>query len=655
MKKLTLFLLLLAATFLHAQTPPAMVNFLASGCFKDSSGAPLRNGELQIVPSSAFRIGGGGQSSTDKVVRTITNGSMDGTLQLANRGATSPLNISYIVTVFNARANHSDTYKNVVVTPDGSGNFDWCQYNTGLSVPGTPIVQVVGPAGTAASIAVGTITTLAPDQPATVTNRGSSSAAIFDFGIPRGEPGNGSDEGTQGPQGMSAYQVAVANGFVGTEVQWLASLIGQQGIQGIQGPPGTNGTNGTNGSNGAAATIAVHNVSTLSPGSQATVANSGTTSAAQLDFGIPQGIAGTNGSTWYSGAGAPSSSTGVVGDFYINTTSYDYSKKTGASTWTVQGNLKGPAGPAGSVPTNTQTAGTGGVSQYTFVEKDTSSPTLFVTASSGSCGSGVALGSAIAGGTFALSEAYGTVLVTVDSAGITAGHLVVGSTTTPGLAMDSGQTATSAIPYNTPICGTALNTVAGGATVTLLPRSRGSFGAKISPMVASGALHAAGFVPDPGITAGSTRYLREDGTWALPSSSSSLGYTMSFSGALYSAVASTTRYLGLAAWESTSSSPSAAYATVPQTGHVKEIEFTLDTAGGSSLGGTVGVVLYDLTTSTALTTFSLADPGSGISVWTDQTLNVAVTKGDKLQWQLTPAVGTASRNVTPRGSVYVEQ
>jgi lysophospholipase L1-like esterase len=36
---------------------------------------------------------------------------------------------------------------------------------------------------------------------------------------------------------------------------------------------------------------------------------------------------------------------------------------------------------------------------------------------------------------------------------------------------------------------------------------------------ASGTAHAPGAVPDPGATAGTTRYLREDGTWATPSSS----------------------------------------------------------------------------------------------------------------------------------------
>ena len=41
--------------------------------------------------------------------------------------------------------------------------------------------------------------------------------------------------------GKSAYEIAVDNGYVGTEQQWLISLIGAQGPQGI---PGTNGANG---------------------------------------------------------------------------------------------------------------------------------------------------------------------------------------------------------------------------------------------------------------------------------------------------------------------------------------------------------------------------------------------------------------------------
>jgi hypothetical protein len=52
---------------------------------------------------------------------------------------------------------------------------------------------------------------------------------------------------TPGPEGDSAYDVAVTNGFVGSEAQWLTSLVGPQGIKG---DPGTNGTNGSDGADG---------------------------------------------------------------------------------------------------------------------------------------------------------------------------------------------------------------------------------------------------------------------------------------------------------------------------------------------------------------------------------------------------------------------
>jgi hypothetical protein len=33
--------------------------------------------------------------------------------------------------------------------------------------------------------------------------------------------------------GKSAYELAVKNGFVGTEIDWLASLVGSAGIDGL--------------------------------------------------------------------------------------------------------------------------------------------------------------------------------------------------------------------------------------------------------------------------------------------------------------------------------------------------------------------------------------------------------------------------------------
>lgn len=57
---------------------------------------------------------------------------------------------------------------------------------------------------------------------------------------------NGLD-GTDGEDGDSAYQIALNNGFVGTEQEWLDSLQGQDGTSGIDGTNGTNGVDGTDG------------------------------------------------------------------------------------------------------------------------------------------------------------------------------------------------------------------------------------------------------------------------------------------------------------------------------------------------------------------------------------------------------------------------
>jgi hypothetical protein len=60
-----------------------------------------------------------------------------------------------------------------------------------------------GPAGSAATVAVGTVTTGAPGSSASVTNAGTSSAAVLNFTIPRGDTGNTGATGAQGPAGLN--------------------------------------------------------------------------------------------------------------------------------------------------------------------------------------------------------------------------------------------------------------------------------------------------------------------------------------------------------------------------------------------------------------------------------------------------------------------
>ena len=58
------------------------------------------------------------------------------------------------------------------------------------------------------------------------------------------------DELVSGLDGASAYEVAVASGFEGTEAEWLASLVGAQGPEGPAGAEGSAGPTGAQGQMG---------------------------------------------------------------------------------------------------------------------------------------------------------------------------------------------------------------------------------------------------------------------------------------------------------------------------------------------------------------------------------------------------------------------
>lgn len=59
----------------------------------------------------------------------------------------------------------------------------------------------------------------------------------------------------KGKDGKSAYEIALENGFVGTETEWLESLKGLDGKDGINGKDGSDGQDGINGADGKSAYI----------------------------------------------------------------------------------------------------------------------------------------------------------------------------------------------------------------------------------------------------------------------------------------------------------------------------------------------------------------------------------------------------------------
>lgn len=109
-----------------------------------------------------------------------------------------------------------------------------------------PLQGAQGNEGKAATIKIGNVSTVDSDVPAAVTNSGTSSDAIFDFKIPKGDKGDKGDKGETGNTGLSA-------------------------------------------------TITVGTVSTGDPGTDAQITNSGTENAAIFDFVIPKGEKGDTG------------------------------------------------------------------------------------------------------------------------------------------------------------------------------------------------------------------------------------------------------------------------------------------------------------------------------------------------------------------------
>lgn len=92
--------------------------------------------------------------------------------------------------------------------------------------------------------------------------------------------------------GYSAYEIAVQNGYEGTEQEWLLSLKGAKGDTGSQGPAGATGPQGPKGDTGA----------TGQQGIQGPAGETG-----------PQGPKGDKGDTGATGPQGPQGETGPAG------------------------------------------------------------------------------------------------------------------------------------------------------------------------------------------------------------------------------------------------------------------------------------------------------------------------------------------------------
>lgn len=143
-------------------------------------------------------------------------------------------------------------------TPGEDGGYYMPTVNDGIlnwqpskeDMPQAPSADVRGPKGDkgeAATIRVGTVTTLSPGSKATVRNSGTDTDAVFDFGIPRGADGEGGSGGGSGTPGEDGgyYMPTVSDGILSWEASKedmppapSADVRGPKGDKGDPGEPG---------------------------------------------------------------------------------------------------------------------------------------------------------------------------------------------------------------------------------------------------------------------------------------------------------------------------------------------------------------------------------------------------------------------------------
>lgn len=171
--------------------------------------------------------------------------------------------------------------------------------------------------------------------------------------LPTCPPVNPAPGGGAGTPGKSAYEIAVENGFVGTEAQWLASLEGDAGPAGPTGPQGPQGVPGADGASGATGVAGA-------TGPQGPVGPAGPTGP-QGPQGVPglPGADGADGAAGATGAQGPAGATGGTGpqgpqgvpgaDGAAGATgAQGPAGPTGATGATGATGPQGPAGPAGA-------------------------------------------------------------------------------------------------------------------------------------------------------------------------------------------------------------------------------------------------------------------------------------------------------------------
>jgi hypothetical protein len=194
----------------------------------------------------------------------------------------------------------------------------------------------------------GTISSTAPEQLVTVP-----------YSFYAGKAGNGMTAVADNGNGTLTFTYENGQTYITPTLSGIQGPIGPagpQGPQGVPGPQGTTGVAGPAGATGPQGPIGLTGA-TGSTGPQGPTGLTGATGATghQGPIGLtgatgstgPQGVAGTNGTAVLNGITNPLSTTGINGDFYINTATYTLFGPKASGAWPTGVSLVGPTGATG--------------------------------------------------------------------------------------------------------------------------------------------------------------------------------------------------------------------------------------------------------------------------------------------------------------------
>ena len=520
--------------------------------------------------------------------------------------------------------------------------------------------------GAAGQVSVGTTSTLSAGSPATVSNSGTTYNAVLNFGIPQGIQGATGPTGPTGPTGSTGSAATIAVGTTTTLASGTPATVTNSGSSsaatfnfGIpQGIPGT------------AATIAVGTTTTTAPGTSATVTNSGTSGSAVFNFGIPKG------------AGVQAG--GTTGQALVKNSNTDYD-----TTWTtITGTLsyQGSWNASTNTPTLTSSVGTNGYYYIVSVAGTTNlngitdwqpndwaifngsfwekiDNTDLVTSVNGYTGAVTLTNTDVGAPTYTGTGASGTwgINVTGNAGTVTNGVYTTGSYSNPSWITTLAGSKVTAIP-NSSLTNSSLTigstNIALGATstslagLTQLTFSGASSGTNVlqPPAIGTGAIsvlpNVTGILVNSGGVGVVTNTMLANSSITINGTPTSLGGSISVgtvtsvtgSGVISSsggttpaisisqATTSTSGYLSSTDWNTFNSKGSGSVTSVSGTGTVNGITLTgtVTSSGSLTLGGTLGSIANSQLTNSSIT-FGATSVSLGSTVSAFNAISIGAT------------------------------